>query len=148
MELVLLMMMLVLLDGRVAKWLEHLTAERNVDDSSQTLGPKLECSLTVHPSANGYLVATLGKLKAAKNGTGQINKASLCRRLKISVLSNRHSPTYGIVYGADLYPYFTAKDNILKISISAKIDRKLETQYRSLQSNSRDSCAIHAVSGS
>ena len=25
------------------------------------------CSLTVHPAANGYLVVTLGKLKAASN---------------------------------------------------------------------------------
>ena len=57
----------------VAKWLERLTAEQNVIDLSRTLGPKVGCSLTVHPTANGYLVATLGKLKAAKKGTDHPN---------------------------------------------------------------------------
>ena len=56
--------------GRVAKWLERLTAEQNIDGSSRTLGSWLECSPTVHPPANGYLVATLGQLKAARKGTG------------------------------------------------------------------------------
>ena len=42
-----------------------------------------KCSLTAHPAANGYLVGTLGKLKAARKGTG--HPTSLCRRLRISV---------------------------------------------------------------
>ena len=87
--------------GRVAKWLERLTAEQNIDGSSRRLGSQLGCSLTVHPTTNWYLVATLGKLKAARKGTGY--PTSLCRRLGISVISNRHSPTYGIVYGTNLH---------------------------------------------
>ena len=63
-------------NGQVAKWFECLTAEQNTDGSSRTLGSQLGCSLTVHPEANGYLVATLGKLKAARKGTG--HPASLC----------------------------------------------------------------------
>ena len=34
------------------------------------LGALTKCSLTVHPAANGYLVATLGDMKAARKGTG------------------------------------------------------------------------------
>ena len=63
----------------------------------------LGCSLIVHPAGNGYPVATLGKLKAARKGTG--SPASLSRRLRIFVLSNRLSPMYGIVYGSNLYFY-------------------------------------------
>ena len=74
----------------MAKWLERITTERNIDGSSRTLGPTVEWSLTVHPAANGYLVATLGKLKAARKGTG--HPTSLCRRLRIIALSNRHPP--------------------------------------------------------
>ena len=54
----------ILQHGRVAKWLERLTAERNIGSSSRNLGPKLGCSLTIHTTANGYLVVTLEKLKA------------------------------------------------------------------------------------
>ena len=86
--------------GRVAKWLERLTAEPNMDGSSRTLGPKVGYSLTVHPAANGYPVATLGKIKAARKGTG--HPTSLCRRLRISILSDRHSPTYGILWDCPL----------------------------------------------
>ena len=50
-------------NGRVAKWLERLTAEQNIDGSIRTLGLQLGCSLTVHPAANGYLVAKLGSVK-------------------------------------------------------------------------------------
>ena len=42
-----------------------------------------------------------GELKAVRKGTG--HPTSLCRRLRVSVLSNRHSPMYGIVYGINLY---------------------------------------------
>ena len=63
-------------NGRVAKWLERLTVEWSIDDSSRTPGPMLGCSLTVHPAANGYLMETLGKLKAARKGTG--HPTSLC----------------------------------------------------------------------
>ena len=87
--------------GQVAKWLRRLTAEQNMDGPSQTPRPKVGCSLTVHPAANGYPVPTLGKLKVARKGTG--HSTSLCRRLRISVLSIRHSPTYGILYGTSLY---------------------------------------------
>ena len=83
-------LMCILLNGRVAKWLEHLTAEQNIEGSSRILGSLLACSLTAHLAANGNLVATLGKLKAARKGTG--HPTSLCRRLRISVLSIRHSP--------------------------------------------------------
>ena len=48
--------------------------------------------LIVHQAANGYLVATLGKLKAARNGTG--HPSSLCRRLRVSALSNNHPPPH------------------------------------------------------
>ena len=41
-------------------------------------------------SRNGYLMATPGKLKVARKGTS--HPTSLCRWLRISVLSNRHSP--------------------------------------------------------
>ena len=60
----------------MAKWLERLTAVGNINGSSRTLGSKLECSLTVHPAVNGYLVVTLGKLKVARKGTG--HPTSLC----------------------------------------------------------------------
>ena len=48
-------------------------------------------------------MATLGKLKAVRKGTG--HPSSLCRWLRISVLSNRHPSTYGIVHGAIFYLY-------------------------------------------
>ena len=82
---------------REAKWLELLTAEQTIDGSSRTLKSWLGCALTVHTAANGYLVATLGKLKAARKGTG--HPTSLCRRLRISVLLAVTRPTYGIVHG-------------------------------------------------
>ena len=85
----------------MTKWLECLTAEWDTDGSSRTLGPKAGCLLTVHPAVNGYLVATLGKLKAARKGTG--HPTSLRRRLRISVFFIRHSSTYRIVYGTNLY---------------------------------------------
>ena len=84
----------------MAKWLEHLTAEQNIDGSSRILGSKLGRSLIVHPAANGYLVATLGKLKAARKGS---HSTSLCRRLRISVPLTGTPLTYGIVYGTRLY---------------------------------------------
>ena len=87
--------------GRVAKWLERLTAEQNIDGSSRTLGLYLGCSPTVHPAASGYLVATLGKLKAARKGTS--HPTSLCRRLRISVPLTATPPTYRIVHGTHLY---------------------------------------------
>ena len=58
-----------------------LTAERNIDGSSRILGSWLGCSLTVHPAANGYLMATLAKLTVAKKGTGHPTSPS-----------NGHSP--------------------------------------------------------
>ena len=85
----------------MVRWLERLTAERNIDGSRQTLVPKVGCSLSVHPAANRYLVAILRKLKVTRKGTG--HPTSLCRRLRKSVLTNRHSPTYGIVYKTNLY---------------------------------------------
>ena len=84
----------------MAKWLECLTAVRNIDGSSLNLGSKLGCSLTVHPAANGYLVATLGKLKAARKGTG--HPTSLCQRLRISVSLTGTPPTYEIIHGTHL----------------------------------------------
>ena len=94
--------------GRVAKWLERLTAEQNIDGSSRTLGSKLGCSLTVYPAANGYLVATLGKLKAARKGTG--HPTSLCRRLRISVppagSPQRTESRMGLIYTFLLEFYF------------------------------------------
>ena len=56
----------LLLPGRVAKWLERFTAERNIDCSSRTLRPKVGCSLTVHPAANGYLVENTGEVKGGE----------------------------------------------------------------------------------
>ena len=85
----------------MAKWLERLTAEQNTDGSSRTLGSQLGCSPTVHLAANGYLVATLGKLNAARKGTG--HPTSLYRRLRISVPLMGTPPTYGIVHGNHLY---------------------------------------------
>ena len=90
-----------IMDGRVAKWLERLTAEQNIEGSSSTLGSYLGCSLTVHPAANGYLVATLGKLRAARKGTG--HPTSLCRRLRISVPLMGTPQMYRIVHGPHLY---------------------------------------------
>ena len=55
------------------------------------------CSLTVHPAAKGYPVAALGEVKVARKGA--CHPTSLCRRLRLSVLSIRNSPTYGTVYG-------------------------------------------------
>ena len=70
----------------MAEWLERLTAEQNIDGSNQTLGPQLGCrSPTVHPAANGYLVATLGKLKTARKGTG--HPTSVCRRCGMILFS-------------------------------------------------------------
>ena len=73
--------------GRVAKWLERLTAEQNIDGSSRALGSYLGCSPTVHPAANGYLVATLGKLKVAREETG--HPTSLCQRLRMCPSNGR-----------------------------------------------------------
>ena len=53
-------------NGRVPKWLDHSSAEWNIDGSSRTPGSVVRCSLTVHPAANGHLEATLEKLKAAR----------------------------------------------------------------------------------
>ena len=53
-----------------------------------------------------------GEVKAARKGTGY--PASLCRWLRRSVLSNRHSPTYGIVYGTNLY-LFTCRSTYFLI---------------------------------
>ena len=80
-------------------WLEGLTAWRNIGGSSRTHGSQSECSFTVHPAADGYLVATLGKLKAVRKGTG--HPTSLCRWPRISAPSNRHPPAYGIVNGTN-----------------------------------------------
>ena len=63
--------------GRVVEWLERMSAERNIHGSSITLVSYLGCSLTVHPAANGYLAATLGRLRAAKKGI--CHPTSLCR---------------------------------------------------------------------
>ena len=88
----------------MAKWLERLTAVRNIDGSSRALGSQFGCSLTVHPAAHGYLVATLGKLKAARKGTG--HPTSLCWRLKITGPPTGTPPTYEIVHGTHLYLTF------------------------------------------
>ena len=66
------------------------SAEQNTNGSSRALGSSLGRSLIVHPAANGYLVVTLRKLKAARKGTG--HPTSLRRRLRISVLSKRYPP--------------------------------------------------------
>ena len=85
---------------RAAKWIGHLTAKRNIDGSIRTLRSLLGCSLTFHRAANGYLVVTKGKVQAERKGTG--HPTLLCRRLRISVLSNRHFLTYGDVYGTNV----------------------------------------------
>ena len=82
-------------DGRVAKLLGCLIAEQNIDGVNRTLGSQVGCSSTIHPAANRYLVATLGKLEAARKGTG--HPTSLCRRLRISVPPTGTPPMYGIV---------------------------------------------------
>ena len=51
-----------------------------------------ERSLTIHPAANGYLVGTLGRDKGGEERNWP--PYLTCRWLSISVLSNRHSPTY------------------------------------------------------
>ena len=84
------MKLVLLSSGRVAKRLERLTAVRNIDGSSRTLGSYLGCSLTVHPAANWCLVATLGKLKAARKGTG--HPTSTMPMAQDKCHSNRHSP--------------------------------------------------------
>ena len=45
-----------------------------------------------------------GRGKSASKGSGY--PTSLCRQLRISVLSNGHSPMYGIVYGTILYLFY------------------------------------------
>ena len=53
------------------------------------------------PSSNWVPSGNNGDLRAAKKGTS--HPTILCRLPRISVLSNRRSPTHRIVYGADLY---------------------------------------------
>ena len=91
-------------NGCVAKWLECVTVEQNINGLSRSLESYLGL-LTVHPTANGYLLATPVKLKAARKGTG--HPTSLCGQLRISFLSStRHSPMDGLVYGTNLYIYY------------------------------------------
>ena len=82
-------------------------AERNSNGSSQTRGCWLGCSLTVRPATNGYLVATLMKLKAMRKGTGY--PISLYRPLRVSVVFNRHSPTQAIALQTNLCFYLLIK---------------------------------------
>ena len=73
--------------------------------------PRIIVGMLAHCSPSSKWVPggnTRGKLKAARKGTG--HPISLCRRLRISVLSNRHSPTYGIVQGTHLFLPFIQKE--------------------------------------
>ena len=59
-----------------------------------------ESSLTVYPAANGYPVATLGEIKVGEERTLFLvaftsgHPTSYADGWRISVLSDRHSPTY------------------------------------------------------
>ena len=96
----------------MGKWSECLIAEQNIDGSSHTLGQKVRCSLNVRPAANGHLAVTLVKLTAARKGTG--HPTSLRQQLRINALFNSQSPTYGILYGTNLYHFTYVQINKYK----------------------------------
>ena len=71
----------------------------------------------------GYLVETLEKILAAWKGTG--HPTSLYQRPRISVPSNRHYATCGIVHGTNLYSINKAMHDNLKASSLNALSREI-----------------------
>ena len=90
----------LLLPGRVAKWLERFTADRNSDSSSRTLRPKVGCSLCP-PSSKWVPSGNTGEVKGGEERNWPLYFTMPTAQDKCP--SNGHSPTYGIVYGTNLY---------------------------------------------